>query len=196
MARRSQRFSGDAKAITTHKRTASNTTPSSAVAKKQRATPTKSQYFEKEDNHSDAAAAGDDDGDDDDEDVAMDSSPDDDEVSEFGDEDEDSVPSEATDHDDYDDDDDRPSSTRKRVPAKGSARPSATIVTKGNELLREGVKTGLGPGTQVVIKKPKARPAGKTPYRDETIHPNTLMFLKELKANNERQWLKSKCHSP
>lgn len=47
-------------------------------------------------------------------------------------------------------------------------------------------------GTQVIIKKPKARPAGKTPYKDETIHPNTLLFLADLKANNKREWLKSK----
>ncbi|KAF2209280.1 hypothetical protein CERZMDRAFT_47237, partial [Cercospora zeae-maydis SCOH1-5] len=47
-----------------------------------------------------------------------------------------------------------------------------------------------GPGTQVIIKKPKARPAGKIPYRDDTIHPNTLSFLTELKENNRREWLK------
>lgn len=47
-------------------------------------------------------------------------------------------------------------------------------------------------GTQVIIKKPKARPAGKTPYKDETIHPNTLLFLADLKSNNKREWLKSK----
>lgn len=50
-------------------------------------------------------------------------------------------------------------------------------------------------GTQVIIKKPKARPAGKTPYKDETIHPNTLLFLADLKANNKREWLKSKYQS-
>jgi hypothetical protein len=53
-----------------------------------------------------------------------------------------------------------------------------------------GVKGGLGPGTQVVIKKPRARSPGDTPYTDETIHPNTMLFLEELAANNNRQWLK------
>jgi hypothetical protein len=59
------------------------------------------------------------------------------------------------------------------------------------DLLRHGVKTGLGPGTQVVIRKPKAREAGSTPYTDDTIHPNTMLFLSDLAANNDRQWLKS-----
>lgn len=53
-------------------------------------------------------------------------------------------------------------------------------------------KLGLGPGKQVIIKKPKARPAGSTPYTDETIHPNTLLFLADLKVNNNREWLKCK----
>jgi hypothetical protein len=39
---------------------------------------------------------------------------------------------------------------------------------------------------------PKAREAGDTPYANDRIHPNTLLFLKELKANNNRDWLKCK----
>lgn len=80
---------------------------------------------------------------------------------------------------------------RKSVPKKGA--PAASLKSlKGKELWRPGVKTGLGPGTRIVIKKPKARPAGDTPYADDTIHPNTLLFLGDLKANNDREWLKSK----
>ncbi|CAI9626763.1 unnamed protein product [Alternaria burnsii] len=60
------------------------------------------------------------------------------------------------------------------------------------ELWRPGAK--LAPGTQLVIKKPKARDAGDTPYLDHTIHPNTMLFLKDLAANNDRQWLK--LHDP
>jgi hypothetical protein len=71
-----------------------------------------------------------------------------------------------------------------------AAPPSAAL--KAKELLRPGVKTGLGPGTQVVMKKPKARQAGAVPYMDNTIHPNTMLFLADLAANNSRQWLKSK----
>lgn len=58
------------------------------------------------------------------------------------------------------------------------------------DLWREGVKTGLGPGREVFIEKPKARDPGDVPYEDNTLHPNTILFLKDLTKNNERQWLK------
>jgi hypothetical protein len=61
---------------------------------------------------------------------------------------------------------------------------------KANDLLKHG-KTGLGSSTEVIIKKPKARSAGNTPYTDGTIHPNTMLFLQDLAANNNRSWLKS-----
>jgi hypothetical protein len=69
-----------------------------------------------------------------------------------------------------------------------TAAKKTTLSSK--DLLRHGVKTGLGPGTQVVIRKPKAREAGSTPYTDDTIHPNTMLFLSDLAANNDRHWLK------
>ncbi|KAL2007535.1 hypothetical protein VTN00DRAFT_8973 [Thermoascus crustaceus] len=64
---------------------------------------------------------------------------------------------------------------------------------KGKELWREGVRTGLGPGKEIYIKIPhrKARDPGDTPYQDHTIHPNTMLFLQDLKENNEREWLKA-----
>ncbi|KAL1792594.1 hypothetical protein ACET3X_009101 [Alternaria dauci] len=65
-------------------------------------------------------------------------------------------------------------------------------VAEEKELWKPGAK--LAPGTQLVIKKPKARDAGDTPYLDHTIHPNTLLFLRDLAANNDRQWLK--LHDP
>ncbi|KAF2773684.1 hypothetical protein EJ03DRAFT_245772, partial [Teratosphaeria nubilosa] len=74
----------------------------------------------------------------------------------------------------------RSSSSRKVPRAAGTARQKAV----------SGGKTGLGPGTQLIIKKPKPRPTGSTPYLDDTIHPNTLLFLTDLKANNRREWLK------
>ncbi|KAF2745825.1 hypothetical protein M011DRAFT_495334 [Sporormia fimetaria CBS 119925] len=64
--------------------------------------------------------------------------------------------------------------------------------TKGSEVWETGAK--LAPGTQVVIKKPKARDEGDTPYTDDTIHPNTMHFLRDLAANNDRKWLKM--HDP
>lgn len=79
-------------------------------------------------------------------------------------------------------------STRRKSGSRigGKAAPSAK-----SELWRPGVPTGLESGTQVVIKKPKARDAGNIPYTDDTIHPNTLLFLEDLAANNDRGWLKS-----
>jgi hypothetical protein len=63
---------------------------------------------------------------------------------------------------------------------------------KDKELWREGVKTGLGPGRQVFIKKPQMRDPGNVPYRDDVLHANTMLFLQDLRENNERQWLKGK----
>lgn len=96
----------------------------------------------------------------------------------------------AGEDDDYDSDSDRPKQRKRPTPKKST---SGTIATNGADVWREGVSAGLGPGKQVIIKKPKARSAGKIPYEDHTIHPNTFLFLADLKANNERQWLKSKC---
>lgn len=81
---------------------------------------------------------------------------------------------------------------RKRRAPTTKTQSAPFSGSKGNELWRQGVKTGLEPGTQVVIKKPKPRTAGSTPYADDTIHQNTMLFLKDLKANNDREWLKSK----
>ncbi|KAF2036274.1 hypothetical protein EK21DRAFT_96220 [Setomelanomma holmii] len=83
----------------------------------------------------------------------------------------------------------------KRSTPRGSAKKSLPLHKKHadeKEFWRPGAK--LAPGTQLIIKKPKAREAGDTPYTDETIHPNTLLFLKDLAKNNDRQWLK--LHDP
>ncbi|ORY12291.1 hypothetical protein BCR34DRAFT_563868 [Clohesyomyces aquaticus] len=71
---------------------------------------------------------------------------------------------------------------------KGAGIPVRKKQMDEKELWKPGAK--LEPGTQIVIKKPKARDAGETPYTDDTIHPNTMLFLKDLAANNDRQWLK------
>ena len=42
------------------------------------------------------------------------------------------------------------------------------------------------------ILLPTARGAGDIPYQDDRLHPNTFLFLKDLKANNNRNWLKCK----
>ncbi|KAL9059361.1 MAG: hypothetical protein Q9162_001230 [Coniocarpon cinnabarinum] len=88
-----------------------------------------------------------------------------------------------------------PRKKQKGVRNRPSTGSSASIRNNsGTELWRTGKKTGLGPGTQVVFNKPKPRSPGKTPYKDERIHPNTLLFLKDLSKNNDREWLKM--HDP
>lgn len=166
MARKSERLSSISAATSGHKRTASSTTLEGTEGKKvkgQKVTPTKSQYFKHGGDDSDAEP--------------MSSDTPNDEASDFDDEDGNASSSEEAGDDDYDNDEERPQKSSQR---------------KGNELWRQGVKAGLGPGKQVIIKKPQARKPGKTPYSNETIHPNTLLFLKDLKANNDREWLKSK----
>jgi hypothetical protein len=82
----------------------------------------------------------------------------------------------------------------KKLPSRGKVAQRSLPLHKkqgdDKELWKSGAK--LTPGTQLIIKKPKARDAGDTPYADETIHPNTMLFLKDLLANNDRQWLKCK----
>lgn len=98
---------------------------------------------------------------------------------------------------------------RKRQEAKDeSSSPPVKSRRKGrkqdvftqDELLEEsasdassaphGETEGANGMKRIVTKKPTVRPAGKTPYQDETIHPNTPTFLGELKKNNNRPWLK------
>lgn len=81
------------------------------------------------------------------------------------------------------------------VKARNNNSRGKTAQSTKSELWRPGVPTGSEPGTQVIIKKPKARDAGKTPYTDSTIHPNTMLFLEDLAANNDRGWLKSEFSS-
>jgi len=101
---------------------------------------------------------------------------------------------EATSESEPDDDisDDEPI-TKKTTPRGQPQKKSVnSCQADGKELWKPGSK--LEPGTQLIIKKPKARDAGDTPYTASTIHPNTMLFLKDIKANNDRQWLKCKLH--
>ena len=156
-----------------------------------KATPTKSKYVEEEDDEED----------DYDEVEGDDGSGYEDEAN--GDAGADEVTSEEVESEDEDEDEDESEEEdtrpKKRQPKKGAkaggGRAVANAVTgKGKELWREGVKTGLGPGQQVFIEKPKPRGDGGTKYVPGKIHPNTMAFLKDLKANNNREWLKM--HDP
>ena len=171
MARRSQRLSTGNGSTSKHKRSASGPVTSDSTTKKSRtqhSTPTKSQYFQRSDESGEQGSH------DDEEETPSNSE---ESGSDFG-ADGESAPAEEANTEDEDDDD-----------ASGSDNASTK---KSQNVWRPGVKAGLGPGKQLIIKKPKPRSAGKTPYTDETIHQNTLLFLADLKANNDRQWLKSK----
>ena len=78
--------------------------------------------------------------------------------------------------------------TARGRPAARTVLPLHKKQHNEDELWKTGAK--LTPGTQVIIKRPKAREAGNVPYADNTIHPNTMLFLKDLAAHNDRQWLK------
>ncbi|EER36782.1 conserved hypothetical protein [Histoplasma capsulatum H143] len=59
--------------------------------------------------------------------------------------------------------------------------------------LPKGAVVGVGQADGRKQQQPhRALPgdAGDTLYEDHTIHPNTMLFLKDLKANNQREWLK------
>ena len=46
------------------------------------------------------------------------------------------------------------------------------------------------PPKTIIIPLPKAREAGDTPYEDGRIHENTMLFLRDLKVNNNREWMR------
>jgi hypothetical protein len=153
-------------------------------AGKVKSTPTKSKYFEDPDS-----------GDDDVPESA-------DELADSGYEDEDHSATEAPSEtetggdDDFDSEEDgRKSRPKARVKKSkiGATSAISTVLEKGKELWRAGVSTGLGPGKQVFIEKPKPRGDGGIKYVPERIHPHTMAFLKDLKNNNDREWLKSTC---
>lgn len=151
-----------------------------------RATPTKSKYFEDPDS----------------EDLGDDETQDDAETSGYEDQDDASLTSEPasseTDEDDYDSSE-RDSKRKKAKPAARKGKAGTGLISavtntlsKAKDLWRPGVSTGLGPGKQVFIEKPKPRGDGGIKYEPGKIHPNTMEFLKDLKNNNDREWLKSK----
>ncbi|WPG97720.1 Hypothetical protein R9X50_00050100 [Acrodontium crateriforme] len=184
MVRKSARLSSSAQKPSGHKRAASNTATPTAAAKrsKVKATLTKSPHF-KDAKSKVAQEQGDFDNEDQDE-----PSSDGGEASEFEGKGDSSSELAADEEDDYESESDA-KPARKRTSAKESnSDTTPAIVAK--DAWRPGVSAGLGPGKQLIIKKVKPRPAGETPYTDTTIHPNTFLFLKDLKANNQREWLK------
>ncbi|KAI6799576.1 hypothetical protein KC361_g2810 [Hortaea werneckii] len=179
MARKSERLStGASKAESAHKRTVSASASTGADAKrsKTKTAPIKSHYFTSKDEQENEIS---------DESESQDGGD-----SEFDQLESEEESLESDDADDYDQDSEKESKSRKGSTQAKRRQSSTAVKTKGTNVWKTGVKAGLGPGNEVVIKKPKARAAGGIPYSDESIHPNTFLFLKELKENNNREWLK------
>ncbi len=51
-------------------------------------------------------------------------------------------------------------------------------------------KKGKGGIWEMTIELPGIKDPGDIPYEDKRVHPNTLDFLRDLKKNNRREWLK------
>jgi len=118
-------------------------------------------------------------------------------VADSGYEDEDTSATEASpsvqssEGEDYSEEDTKTKKKRGRKPKSSKGGDTHISGESSRELWREGVKTGLGPGKQVFIEKPKPRGDGGVKYVPDRIHPNTMKFLADLKKNNNREWLKS-----
>lgn len=91
--------------------------------------------------------------------------------------------------DEFSSEDEKPKKRGAKPKGSGPRDPVAGK-GEGQELWRQGVKAGLGPGNQIFIERPKARLEGSVKYFPDKIHPNTMEFLKDLKENNDREWLK------
>ena len=144
-------------------------------------TPKKSPYFEHptfEESESDSSPEQDESGYEDDEDGSVASPP-----TEEDDEEEQASASSA-------DEGPKSKSKPKQKPGRKPANASSSNRNQSSELWRPGVKSNLPPGTAVYIPLPRARSPGKSPYTPSTLHPNTLAFLTDLRANNDREWLK------
>ncbi|KAG6058962.1 hypothetical protein E4U32_004325 [Claviceps aff. humidiphila group G2b] len=61
----------------------------------------------------------------------------------------------------------------------------------GNQEEEEGEEEDDAPRKVVILPLEKLRDTGGVDYADHKVHRNTLLFLKDLKANNRRAWLKS-----
>ena len=95
-----------------------------------------------------------------------------------GDEDGDEEEEEEARENDYDSEED--AKPKKKKGGKKAATTGKTVFGKqssSSQMWREGVKTGLGPGKQVFIEKPKPRGDGGVKYMGHRLHPNTVSCL-------------------
>ncbi|RYP89506.1 hypothetical protein DL770_004376 [Monosporascus sp. CRB-9-2] len=79
-----------------------------------------------------------------------------------------------------------------RQGSKASAAKAKRQETDGDDNDDEGSEDEDGRVTFIPL--PQLRDTGGVDYEDGRLHPNTLLFLRDLKANNKRSWLKM--HDP
>ncbi|KAH8821981.1 hypothetical protein F5884DRAFT_108813 [Xylogone sp. PMI_703] len=77
----------------------------------------------------------------------------------------------------------RPKKQRKNLPGRSKKAPIGSSEDTGSD-------DESKPPREVIIPLPRARSPGNIQYRDERIHPNTMLFLADLKANNNREWMR------
>ncbi|KAK7953741.1 hypothetical protein PG996_014633 [Apiospora saccharicola] len=90
------------------------------------------------------------------------------------------------------------------APPRKRGRPSKAATPKATPKGRANTAATVGDGDESDDEEfdeenrvtfeplPQLRDLGGIEYEDTRIHPNTLAFLKDLKANNKRSWLKAR----
>ena len=73
---------------------------------------------------------------------------------------------------------------------KGNKNKKRKVESSASEDDEEVSDAEARPPKVTIIPLPKAREAGDVPYEDGRIHENTMLFLKDLKANNNREWMR------
>jgi hypothetical protein len=74
---------------------------------------------------------------------------------------------------------------------KGNKNKKRRVESSASEDDEEDSDDGESrPPKVTIIPLPKAREAGDVPYEDGRIHENTMLFLKDLKAHNNREWMR------
>ncbi|EPE03536.1 hypothetical protein F503_06709 [Ophiostoma piceae UAMH 11346] len=103
------------------------------------------------------------------------------------------------DHADEEDADDHKPVKKSSTPAK--AKPSKKATARGKKKKPDSDDDDLeedededededAPAKVTFIPNKKLHDLGGVDHVDETVHPVTMLFLKDLKANNRRNWLK------
>lgn len=83
-----------------------------------------------------------------------------------------------------------PTPRKKGRPAKAAPKTAAKKQPKAAEEENDDEDEDEEENRFTFEPIPQLRDTGGIAYEDTKLHPNTLAFLKDLKANNKRSWLK------